>query len=107
VRVNVRLTKVIVTESYIKIDNIFIKIEFLVSFPIFITVSDQMFVVSRFEPYTMGEKALMPFDAEVWYWLIGFVGFGVVVILVVSFMRRPIRDFIFGRNVRAPLLNLM
>jgi hypothetical protein len=72
-----------------------------------ITFSDQTLIVSRFAPYSMAEKALLPLDDDVWYWLIGFVGFGVGVIVVLSLMRRPIRHFMIGSNVRAPLLNLL
>jgi hypothetical protein len=72
-----------------------------------ITFSDQTLIVSRSAPFTIAEKALMPLDADVWYWLIGFVGFGVGVIIVMNFARIPIRNFVIGRNVGAPLLNLM
>jgi hypothetical protein len=72
-----------------------------------ITFSDQTMIVSRSAPYTMAEKALMPLDNEVWYWLIGFVVFGVVVIIVVSFMRRSVKDLVIGLGVKTPLLNLM
>jgi hypothetical protein len=73
----------------------------------YIYVQDLVFVVSRPEPYSFLEKALLPLDAEVWWWLIGFLAFGVTVIVVVSFMSRTIRDFVFGMKVKAPLLNMM
>jgi hypothetical protein len=72
-----------------------------------ITVSDQIIIVSRSVPYTMFEKALMPLDDDVWFWLLGVVCVGVVVIVVLSFVRRSIRHFVIGMNVRAPLLNLL
>jgi hypothetical protein len=73
----------------------------------YVYVHDVVFIVSRPAPYTFLEKALLPFDAEVWWWLIGFLAFGVMVIAVVSFMNKKIRDFVFGMKVKAPLLNMM
>jgi hypothetical protein len=73
----------------------------------YVFVQDLVFVVTRPEPYSFFEKALLPLDAEVWWWLIGFLAFGVMVIVVVSFMSRTIRNFVFGMKVKAPLLNMM
>jgi hypothetical protein len=70
-------------------------------------VQDQMFIVSRSAEYTMAEKALLPLDSEVWYWLIGFMAVGMIVIVVVNFMKNQVKIFVFGLNFRAPLLNLM
>jgi hypothetical protein len=70
-------------------------------------VTDYVFLVSRSAPYSFFEKALMPFDAAVWYWLIVFVAFGLMVIVVVSFMSQKVRNFVFGSNVRAAMLNLV
>jgi hypothetical protein len=69
--------------------------------------TDYVFLVSRSAPYSLLEKALMPFDADIWYWLIVFVAFGLMVIVVVSFMSQKVRNFVFGLNVRAPMLNLV
>jgi hypothetical protein len=73
----------------------------------YVAVSDQIIIVSRSVPYTMFEKAVLPLDDDVWYWLLGFVGVGVVVIVVLSFMKRSIRHFVIGASVSAPLLNLL
>jgi hypothetical protein len=70
-------------------------------------ITDYVFIVSRFAPYSFFEKALLPFDPEVWYWLISFVAVGLLVIIVVSFMSRKVRNFVFGLRVRAPVLNLL
>jgi hypothetical protein len=55
----------------------------------------------------MLDKALLPFDPEVWWWLIGFLTVAVVAIIVLSFMKKKVKNFVFGSNVRAPLLNLV
>jgi hypothetical protein len=70
-------------------------------------VIDYVLLVSRSAPYSFFEKALLPFDSEVWYWLIGFVAVGLLVIVVVSFMSQTVQNFVFGLNVRAPMLNLV
>jgi hypothetical protein len=67
----------------------------------------KLLLVSKFLPYSMLEKALLPFDPEVWWWLIGFLAVGVVSIIVVSFMREKVKTYVFGSQVRAPLLNIM
>jgi hypothetical protein len=69
--------------------------------------TDFIFFVSRSAPYSFLEKALMPFDSEIWYWLVGFVAIGILVIVVVTFMSQKVQNFIFGLRVRAPMLNLM
>jgi hypothetical protein len=80
-------------------------IEYVVSYSFIVT--DYVFLVSRSAPYSFFEKALMPFDIEVWYCLIGFLAVGLLVIVVVSFMSQKIRNFVFGLRVRAPMLNLV
>jgi hypothetical protein len=70
-------------------------------------VTDYVFLASRSAPYSFSEKALMPFDSEVWYWLIVFVVVGMLVIAIVSFMSQKVRNFVFGLQVKAPMLNLV
>jgi hypothetical protein len=73
----------------------------------YLFVHDFLFFITRSEPYSIFEKALLPFDSEVWWWLIGFVVFGVMFIVVVSFMNQKKQNFVFGLKVKAPLLNMM
>jgi hypothetical protein len=70
-------------------------------------VTDYVFLVSRSPLYSFFEKALLPFDQEVWHWLIGFLAAGLLVIVIVSFMSQKIRNFVFGLGIRAPMLNLV
>jgi hypothetical protein len=65
-----------------------------------------LLIVTRFPPYSMLDKALLPFDSEVWWWLIGFLTAGVVSIIAVSFMRKRVKNLVFGSQVKAPLLNM-
>jgi hypothetical protein len=39
--------------------------------------------------------------------LMGIVAFGLLVIVAVSFMSQKVQNFVFGLNVRAPMLNLV
>jgi hypothetical protein len=68
---------------------------------------DRLIIMSKSAPYSYLEKALMPFDPDVWYWLIGFLVFGVLVIVAVSFFSQKVQNFVFGLRIRAPMLNMM
>jgi hypothetical protein len=73
----------------------------------YINTFDHVFLVTKPAPYTYFEKALLPFDDEVWFWLIGYLTVGVIVIVVVSFASRTVQRFVFGLRVKAPMLNLV
>jgi hypothetical protein len=73
----------------------------------YIVFYDRLFYISRSPPLSFLEKALLPFDDEVWYWLIGFLVVGVAIVVAVNFASRKIRNFVIGLRVKAPLLNLV
>jgi hypothetical protein len=73
----------------------------------YVRVRDLVFYISRSAPYTILEKALLPLDSDVWFWLIGFLVIGVVVIFILSLMSQNIRNIVIGMSVSAPLLNMM
>jgi hypothetical protein len=65
-------------------------------------------LISRFKPYTMWEKVFLPFDAEVWWWLIGsLITLAVISGLIWMFGSKKVKNFVFGSNVNAPLVNMM
>jgi hypothetical protein len=72
------------------------------------TTVDEIILISRFKPYSMYEKIFMPFEIEVWQWLVGTLVFllGVSAFIVV-FMPKFVNQFVFGRKVTTPLLNIM
>jgi hypothetical protein len=72
-----------------------------------ISISDNVILASRPAVYSFLQKAFLPFDLQVWFWLIGFLLFGMIVIIVVSCLSREAQHFVFGLQVKAPLLNLM
>jgi hypothetical protein len=86
-------------------DNQKLRKKFAITNPVF--DGYKLLFVTKFLPYTMLEKALLPFDPEVWWWLIGFLTAGVVSITVVSFMKEKVKKFVFGLRVKVPLLNMM
>jgi predicted membrane channel-forming protein YqfA (hemolysin III family) len=56
---------------------------------------DIIVLVSRFKPYTSFEKILMPFDEEVWVWLISTLMFLGVFGIVVKLMLRRFNNLVF------------
>lgn len=63
-------------------------------------------VVPPGQLYTSFEKLFLPFEIEVWTWII--ITFVVVfsTILIVNFLPPFVGDFVFGRNVVTPSLNV-
>lgn len=52
------------------------------------------------------EKLVFPFDTYTWTLIIIIFVLAYTVIMIVSFLKSDIRDFIIGRNVRTPALNI-
>ncbi|CAO1381635.1 unnamed protein product [Diamesa serratosioi] len=50
---------------------------------------------------------LGPFENIVWYCFLGTCAFGILVIVLVKFQSDPIKNFIFGYNVKNPLFNML
>jgi hypothetical protein len=72
------------------------------------TKVDEVILVSRFKPYSMLEKVFLPFEAEVWWCLIGFLsGLAVIASVILVFASEQVRRFVFGLKVNSPLLNMM
>lgn len=71
------------------------------------TTLDDVIIVSRFKPYSQFEKFILPFDMEVWHWLIATFVIAVTVIFLVRFARRSLKNFVFGTNVSSPMLNFL
>lgn len=64
-------------------------------------------ITSRFPFYTHFEKVFMPFENEVWNWLIGILIFKAVMIFAIGFAPKNVVNFIFGTRVHTPFLNMM
>jgi hypothetical protein len=71
------------------------------------TTMDEIILISRSPPYTQFEKIILPFEKEVWQWLIGTMVIAAVLIIVLKFMTKNIQSIVFGLEVQTPLLNLV
>jgi len=69
-------------------------------------VSHMTFVVPPGEPYTALEKMFIMFDMETWIAIITFLIIGLVTIGAVNLMSRKAQDFVYGRNVITPTMNM-
>ena len=68
---------------------------------------DGIFMISRNGPYTPFEKNFIPFEAEVWLWLIATLLFIAASIAITNFAPTHVFKFIFGSKVSSPSLNMM
>ncbi|XP_055543352.1 uncharacterized protein LOC129728901 [Wyeomyia smithii] len=57
--------------------------------------------------YSSLEKLILPFKKKVWYFLAIFVLGAIVVICLVEYKNDDVRNFVYGRNIRSPYLNLL
>jgi hypothetical protein len=71
------------------------------------TTIDEIFLISRPHPYTQFEKVFMPFQKEVWWWLVATFSTAVLVICVVKLLPKRFGVFFFGNKMNTPILNLM
>ena len=68
---------------------------------------DVIFLVSQPALYTQFEKIFLPFQIEVWIWLMVSLAIGVLVIFLLNFTSKHTQKFIFGLRVNTPALNLL
>lgn len=53
------------------------------------------------------ERMLLPFEYLTWVWILITFGIALVVIQIVNVLSDEVKDFVFGRKVRSPRLNLL
>lgn len=73
----------------------------------YFTTNDELILTSRFKPYTQFEKLFLPFDEEVWHWLLVTLVVSIVVIVAIKACGVRIQNFVFGRNVTSPIVNFL
>ncbi|XP_055522403.1 uncharacterized protein LOC129716593 [Wyeomyia smithii] len=66
-----------------------------------------IFTVPPGRPYTAFEKLFRPFAANTWTMISLLLLFGLTVIYTLKFYSRPIRNFVYGRTVLMPALNML
>jgi hypothetical protein len=70
------------------------------------TTVDDIVLISRFSPHSKFEKIFMPFEIEVWHWLIATLVIAFAVICIFKCAPTYMRKFVFGSKVQTPILNL-
>ncbi|XP_070502396.1 uncharacterized protein [Chironomus tepperi] len=66
-----------------------------------------VFVIPRGRPYTPFHKLLRPFHNTVWICTLLVIIACMVVILILAFLPRKFRTFVYGENVKTPFLNVI
>lgn len=64
-------------------------------------------LIPHAEYYTPFEKLFLPFEVEVWFWLVVTITTAVAEIFIVKLFPIKVEKFIFGSKVKTPLFNLM
>jgi hypothetical protein len=69
--------------------------------------SDKLvFIIPPGKKFTALEKLIYPFKLTSWTLIVMVFVVGILVILIVQFQSKTVRDFVFGTGVKTPLLNL-
>jgi hypothetical protein len=90
--------------EFISMHSIVLSIFFDFSTPLF---SDHLtFTVPAGEPYTQLEKMFLMFDKETWICIGITLCFALIAIQVISCMSTKVHNFVFGRDIRTPTLNV-
>jgi hypothetical protein len=70
--------------------------------------NDELFlVVTPGEQFTSYEKLLLPFDFETWEYLTITFGFSFLLIFLMNFLPKTLRDIFYGKSVKAPAYNVV
>lgn len=69
-------------------------------------IESASFIIPPDEPYTPLEK-ILPFDEKTWIAVIATLLFCLVSIKVLNFMSPIVQNFVYGRNITTPTLNLV
>jgi hypothetical protein len=71
-----------------------------------ISYVDFIIILAHFEPYTAFEKIFIPFDDDVWFWLIGTLIFIGSMIFAIRFAPRNLRSFMQRRGRAVSVLQV-
>jgi hypothetical protein len=66
-----------------------------------------LLVIPKGEKLTPMEKLVRPFKQLVWILLLIAFSVGLIVIFVVNCMPKPIQSFVYGKNVKQPVMNML
>jgi hypothetical protein len=65
-----------------------------------------VFAIPLGERLTAFEKLLRPFELVVWIMMVVFLGFGLLVIFVVNWKFKQVRNFVYGTGIKHPVVNM-
>jgi hypothetical protein len=68
---------------------------------------NQIALIPKSPHYSSLEKLFMPFEIEVWIWLLVTYIVAVLTILVLNFASKKVQAFVYGSNVNSPTMNLV
>lgn len=71
------------------------------------TTLEVLIVLPQRSPYTQWQKNVLPFEEELWIWLIAVNTSIFVIILIIKRTPRLVRNFVFGENMKTPILNFV
>lgn len=66
-----------------------------------------LYVIPPGEPYTLLEQMFLMFDLELWVAIAVTLAMALIAVQFINVMSRKIQNFIYGRGVRTPTLNLL
>lgn len=66
-----------------------------------------LILLSEPKPYSQFEKLILPFDDEVWSYLIATSTISLATVAFVKMLSKKVQTFVFGANVSSPFLNLL
>jgi hypothetical protein len=71
------------------------------------TTRDTVVLTSQPHPYSQLEKIFLPFEEEVWFWLVVTLIGGFSIVLIINFAPAFVQKFTFGSNISTPVLNFV
>lgn len=78
-----------------------------VHFYFYFTTLKIIFKKSQGELYTDLEKLFLPFEFEVWMWILASFVVAYAVVFIINQFSRTVQNFVYGRNVRTPSINIL
>jgi hypothetical protein len=81
------------------------RIEFL-DISISYTVTPLLFTIPLGKSFSSFEQLVKPFDIIIWSIMIFMLFMSLFIILVIHVKFRKVKDFVYGRNIRSPVINM-
>lgn len=71
------------------------------------TVANLVWIVPPGQTFTAFEKLFKPFAFYTWTSVITTFSISVLIVILLKFTRKAIRNFVYGKNYRTPLINIL